>query len=103
MFGFIKKVFVVAMTIFNFNPLNVNSLQCVSMNNQKCKIRPEIINVNNNKPVFYPFSVKINKCSGSCNNINDPYAKLYVPDVVKKINLKAFNLISWSNQTKQIK
>ena len=52
--------------------------------------------------MFYPFSIKVNKCSGSCNNIDDPYAKLCVPDVVKDINVKVFNLISWSNQTKHI-
>ena len=75
MLGFIEKVFVVEMTFFNFNPLNVNSLKCDSMNKQKCKIRLEIINVNNNESVLYPFSIKVNKCSGSCNNINDPYAK----------------------------
>ena len=39
MFGFIKKVFVVAMAFFNFNLSNVNSLECVSMNNQECKRR----------------------------------------------------------------
>ena len=64
------------------------------MNNQKCKIRPEIINVNNNEQVFYPFSIKVNKCSESCNNISGPYAKLCVPDVVKNINVKVFHLIS---------
>ena len=53
------------------------------MNNQKCKVRPEIVNLNSNEPVFYPFSIKTSKCSGSCNNINDPYAKLYVLEVVK--------------------
>ena len=42
------------------------------MNNQACKVRPEIINVNSDEPVFYPFSIKTSKCSGSCNNINDP-------------------------------
>ena len=42
------------------------------MNNQACKVRPVIVNVNSNKPVFYPFSIKTSKCSGSCNNINDP-------------------------------
>ena len=52
------------------------------------------INTNNNEPVFYPFSIKVNKCSESCNNINDPYAKLCVPDVVKNINVKVFNLMS---------
>ena len=73
MFGFIKKVFVVAMPFFNLNLLNVNFLECVSLNNQECKVRSEIINVNNNEPVFYPFSIRVNKCSGCCNNINDPY------------------------------
>ena len=68
MFGFIKKVFFVAMTFFSFNPLSVNSLKCVSMNNQECKIRAKIIDINNNEPVFYPFSISVNKCSGSCNN-----------------------------------
>ena len=53
--------------------------------------------------MFYPFSVKVNKCSENCNNISDPYVRLCVPDVVKNINLKVFNLMSWSNQTKQIK
>ena len=43
------------------------------MNNQECKTRTKIININNNEPVFYPFSIIVNKCSGSCNNINDPY------------------------------
>ena len=63
------------------------------MNNQECKVRSEIINVNTNEPVFYPFSIKVSKRSGSCN-INDPYAKLCVPDVVKNINVKVFNLMS---------
>ena len=53
------------------------------MNNQACKVRPEIININSNDPAFYPFSLKISKCNGSCNNINDPYAKRCVPVAVK--------------------
>ena len=54
------------------------------MSNQECKRRPEIVNVNSDKPTFYPQSLKIYKCSGSCNNINGPYAKIFIPDVVKK-------------------
>ena len=46
--------------------------------------------------------LKYNKCNGSYNNINDPYASLRVPDVVKNMNVKVFNLMSWSNQTKHI-
>ena len=79
-----KKVFIAAMTIFNFNVLNANSLECVSMNNQECKARPKIIDVNTNEPVFYQYSIKVNKCSESCNGVNDPYAKLCVPDIIKK-------------------
>ena len=55
------------------------------MNDQEGKVRPEIANVNSDEPVFYPFSIKTSKCSGSCNNINDPYAKMCVPDVTKKL------------------
>ena len=97
MFGFIKKVFVVTIT---FLVLSVNYLEYVSINNQECKVREEIISVNNNEPVFYPFSIRVNKCSGSCNNIHDPYASSCVPHVVKNMILKVFNLMSWNIQPK---
>ena len=74
MFGFIKKCYFTVMTFFNLS--NVDSLEHVSMNNQESKIRTEIINLNNNEPIFYPYSIKINRCKGSCNTINDPYAKI---------------------------
>ena len=61
MFGFIKKVFIAAMTFLSPNVLRVNSLECISMNNQECKARRKIININNNEPVFYPYSIKVNK------------------------------------------
>ena len=72
------------------------------MTNQECKVRLEIVNANSDEPVFHPFSIKTSKCSGSCNNINYPYAKVYVPDVVKKLNVKMFNLISRTNETRDI-
>ena len=56
------------------NLSNINSLECVSMKNQECKVRPQIVDINSNNPIFYPFSIKINKCSSNCNNINDPYS-----------------------------
>ena len=90
-FGFIKKCFFTAMTFFNFSMSNVNSLECVLMNTQEFKIRPEIININTNEPVFYPYSIKTNKCKGSCNTTNDPYAKICVPDQIKNTNVKVFN------------
>ena len=97
MFGFIKTIFFTAMTFFS-----CNALKCVSMNNQECKTRPEITNINSNEPSFYPYSILVNKCSGSCNNINNPYAKSCVSNVVKNINIKVFNLMSRSNETRHI-
>ena len=88
---------------FGCNLSSVNPLECVSMNNQECKVRPEIVNVNSNEPLFYPFNIKRSKCSGSCNNINDPFAKLCIPGVVKNINIKVFNLITRTNETWQVK
>ena len=63
------------------------------MTNQECKIISDIKDINSNEPLFHPYSVEVNKCSDSCNNINNPYEKLCVPDVVKNINVKLFNLI----------
>ena len=100
MWRFIKKPFAVITTFFDLS--YVNSLEFVSIINQECKARPKIIDINNNEPVFYPYSIKVNKCSGSCSNINDPYAKLCIPDIVKNINVKVFNLMSRINQTRQI-
>ena len=67
------------------------------------KMRPEIIKITSNEPnLFYPYSVKIDKCSDSCNNIIDPYSKLCFSDVVKNINAKVFNLMSRTNETRYI-
>ena len=102
MFGFIKEVFFTVL-LFLSSLLSTTPLSCILMNNQECKVRPEIINVNSNDPVFHPFSIKTSKCSGSCNNINDPYAKICVPDVVKNLNVKVFNLMSRTNETRRLK
>ena len=72
------------------------------MNNQECKVSPEIININNNEPSVYPYRVKINKFSGNCNNINDPYTKLFVPGVSKNMNVKVFNIMSRINEKRYI-
>ena len=103
MFRFIKKCFFTVISLFSCNVLNVNSLECVSMNDQECKIRTGIVNINNNEPVFYPLSIKVNKCSGSCNTINYPYAKICVPDTFKNMDVKLFNLMSRTNEIRHIK
>ena len=101
MFQFIKKAFFLGSTILS-NFTNVNSLSCISMNNQECKTRPQVVNVNSNNPIFYPFSIKISKCSGNCNNINNPYSKISFPDVVSDLNIKVFNLMSRTNERRFI-
>ena len=82
MFGFIKKCFSKELAFLS-TLTSVNLLSCISMNNQECKVRPQIVNVNGDDPVFFPFSIKTSKCSGSCNSINNPDAKLCVPHVIK--------------------
>ena len=81
MFGFIKRCFFTGLAFLS-TLTSVNLLSCISMNNQECKIRPQIYNLNMDEPLFFPFSIKTSKCSGRCNNINNPYANLCVHDVV---------------------
>ena len=55
MFGLIKKIFIAEMKFVGFGALvSSNPLKCVSTTNQECKVRPAIVNINNNEPLFYP-------------------------------------------------
>ena len=106
MLGFIKKCFVIGLTFLS-NLTSVNSLRaallsCISMNNQKCRVRPQIVNLNGDEPVSFPFSIKTSKFIGTCNNIINPYAKLCVPDVIKNLNVKVCNPMSRTNETRHI-
>ena len=106
-FRFVKKVFFIGLAILssftNTNLVNAIPWSCISMSNQECKARPEIINVNSNNPILYPFNIKTSKCSVNCTNINDLYAKICVPDAIKDLNVKVFNLMSRTNETKHMK
>ena len=94
-------MFLVGLTILS-NFTNEIPLSCISMKNEECKMRPQVININGDKSVFFAFSIEISKCSGSCNNINYLYAKICVPDIVKNLNVKVFNLMSRTNETRFI-
>ena len=94
-------MFFVGLTILS-NSTNAIPLSCILMKNQEYKTRLQVINVNSNNPIFYPFSIKTSKCSGNCNNINSPDAKIWVPDVIKDLNVKVFNLMSRINETRFI-
>ena len=77
MFGFIKKMFLTGLTVLScVNPLRINQLSSISMNNQECKARPEIINVNSDESVFYPFSIKTSNYRGS------PYAAVHIISMI---------------------
>ena len=102
MFRFIKQIFISALIYFG-NLSSVNPLECISMKNQEYKVRPEIVNIDSNNPIFYPFNIKVNKRNGNCNNINDPYARICGPDTVKNLNVKVFNLMTLTNETRHIK
>ena len=87
MFGFIKKIFTTTIAFIELNGYDSslsNAMKCVSMNNQECKVRSAMVNINSaffsnensNEPFFIPTTFFVNKCSGSCNNIKDLYGKV---------------------------
>ena len=51
----IKKVFFLGLTILSHF---TNALDCISMKNRECKVRPEIISINSNNPMSYPLVLK---------------------------------------------
>ena len=87
-----------------FNALKVNALECVSVINQKCMPRPKIFDVNEGvgEVLFYPYNVLVNKCSGSCDTINNPMAKLCVTGIVKRINMQVYNFLMRLNETRSV-
>ena len=74
---------------------SVNSLRCISLKDQECKVRKVVIN---NEYMTYPFSIEVNRCNGNCNNITNPYARVCIPNIIKNITLKIFDLISLKNK-----
>ena len=85
--------------------ISSNTLKSVFMSIQECKIKATMVNINSLyfKSLFYPYNVLVNKCSSSCNDINNPYAKLCVPDVDKNTHGKVFNLMLRTNEIRYIK
>ena len=88
-FGFIKKLFFVGLTILS-SFTNANLLSCVSMNNQECKQDHKLLMLMLMSLCFFHLVLK----QVDCNNINYLYAKICLPDVAKNLDVKVFNLIS---------
>ena len=87
-----------------FSILKVGALQCVSVVNQKCMPRPKIFNVNEGigEALFYPCNVQVNKCSGSCDTLDNPMSKICVPKIIKNVNMKVYNFLMMLNETRNI-
>ena len=83
-------MWLIGLTISLFNIIKTKALECVSVVNQKCMPRPNILDVNEGvgEALFYPYNVQVNKCSGSCNTLDNAMAKLCVPGIVKRVNMQ---------------
>ena len=93
MFRLIKKVLILVLIS------TVNSLKCISLKNQECKVREVVVE---SEHITFPYDIKVNRCSGSCNNITNPYAKVCIPDIIKNVTVKMFDSITLTNKAKQV-
>ena len=95
---------IISLLISLFGIIKTKALECVSVVNQKCMPKPKILDVNEGvgEALFYPYNVLVNKCSGSCNTLDDPMAKLCVPKIVKRVNMKVYKLLMRLNETRNV-
>ena len=82
----------------------MRALECVSVINRKCMPRPKILNVNEGvgEALVYPYNVLVNKCSGSCDTLDNPMARLRVPNIIKRVNMKVYNFLMRLNETRNV-
>ena len=85
MFRLIKKVLILVLVS------TVNSLKCISLKNEESKVRKVIVD---NKYMAFRYKIEIDRCVGSCNNLSNPHSKMCVPDIVKNITIKMFDLMN---------
>ena len=87
-----------------FSVLKVNTLECLSLINRECMPRPTILNVNEGigEALFYPNNVLVNKCSGSCDTLDNPMSKICVPKIIKNVNMKVYNFLMRLNETRNV-
>ena len=95
---------IINLAISLFSTLKVGALECVSVVNQKCMPRPKILNVNEGigEALFYPYNVLVNKCSGSCETLDNPMSKICVPKIIKNVNMKVYNFLMRLNETRNV-
>ena len=97
-------MWLINLAISLFSILKVNALECVSIVNQKCMPKPKILNVNEGigEALFYPYNVLVNKCSGSCDTLDNLMSKICVPKIIKNVNVKVYNFLMRLNETRNV-
>ena len=95
---------IISLLISLFGIIKTKALQCVSVINQKCMPIPKILDINEGvgEALFYSYNVQVNKCSGSCNTLDNPIAKLCVPNVIRGINMQVYNFLMRLNETHNV-
>ena len=95
-------MWLINLTISLFSIIKTRALECVSVINRKCMPRPKILDVNEGvgEALFYPYNVLINKCSGSCDTLDNPMSK--IPNIIKRINMKVYNFLMRLNETRNV-
>ena len=98
------KMKVINLLISLFGIIKTKASECVSVVNQKSMPRPKILAVNEGvgEALFYLYNVQVNKCSGSCNTLNNSIEKLCVPIVIKGLNMKVYNFLTMLNETRNV-
>ena len=78
----------------------------MSLSNQKCMIPPTLINLHPNEYSqefqYYRFAVKLGRCFGSCNTLNDLSNKAHIPNKTENLNLSLFNMTTGINESKTL-
>ena len=95
---------VINLLISLFGIIKTKALECVSVVNQRCMPKPKILDVNEgvDEALFYPYNVLVNKCSESCDMLDSPMAKLCLPNIIKRINMKVYNFLMRLNETRNV-
>ena len=97
-------MWLINLTLSLFSIFKTRSLECVSVTNQECMPRPKILDGNEGvgEALFYPYNVLVNKCSGSCNTLDDPMARLCVPNIIKNVNMKVYSFLMRLNEFRNV-
>ena len=83
-----------------------NHTKYISLSNQKYMIQPTLINLHpieySHQLHYYPFTVKLDRCVGSCNTPNDLHNTVCVPNKTEDLNLSEFIMITGINESKTL-